>query len=713
MDLSPLLNPQSIAIVGVSGDFSTIGGKLFKTLVNHGYKGKIFPINPECEEIGGIKCYRSISDINSEIDAVLVAVPEKGVTGVIEESGKKKIKSAIIYSAGFSELSRGGKRSQEQIVDLAKKYNLLICGPNSVGIVDFHNNIAMSFSQFLDLPQLIPGNIAFVSQSGSLGETLINRAQDNGIGISYFISTGNEAVLELSDYIEYLLDDPHTLAIIALIEGIRNAEKLLSVADSALEKKRPIIVMKVGRTAVGRNAVSSHTGFMAGSDAVYEAIFRQKGIIRVYEPDELYYTASMLAKNTLSKGNRVGIVATTGGGSVILLDKLAEIDMVIPELTHRTDRELSKIIADFSLIKNPLHLTTQNFNDFLLFPKALEIFIQDENLDAVIIAISMVGGEQSKEMAMNIIRIAESLEKPILTWWSGGSLSIPGMQILRKSSVPLFTSPDKCIKALMASVRYKRFLENHTNNREKAVPISISSSSRKRIEVILETSKRILTEDIGKEILSYYGIPITSEKLSRSMDEAKKNALEIGYPVALKIVSPQIAHKTEIGGLRLSIGNEEELSLAYTQVLDNIRKHNPEAEIKGVLVQEMVKPGKEVIVGMVQDPQFGPMIMFGLGGIFVEVLKDFSLRHAPLNERDAWTMIQEIRGYPVLKGVRGESPCDLAAIVRVLMAISQLAVDFKNFIFSMDINPLVVYPDDQGVKVLDCLIVKKNGGRFI
>jgi acetyltransferase len=710
MDLSPLLNPQSIAIVGVSGDFSTIGGKLFKTLVNHGYKGKIFPINPEYEEIGGIKCYRSISDINSEIDAVLVAVPDKGVTGVIEESAKKKIKSAIIYSAGFSELSRGGKRSQEQIVDLAKKYNLLICGPNSVGIIDFHNNIAMSFSQFLDLPQLIPGNIAFVSQSGSLGETLINRAQDNGIGISYFISTGNEAVLELSDYIECLLDDPHTLAIIALIEGIRNVEKLLSVADSALEKKRPIIVMKVGRTAIGRKAVSSHTGLVAGSDAVYEAIFRQKGIIRVYEPDELYYTASMLAKNTLPKGNRVGIIATTGGGSVILLDKLAEIDMVIPELTHRTDRELSKIIADFSLIKNPLHLTTQNFDDFLLFPKALEIFVQDENLDAVIIAISMVGGEQSKEMAMNIIRIAESLEKPILTWWSGGSLSNPGMQIIRKSSVQLFTAPDQCVVALTASVRYKRFLENHTHNREKEVPISISSSSRKRIETILETSKRILTEDLCKEILSYYGIPITSEKLSRSMDEAKKNALEIGYPVALKIISPHIAHKTEIGGLRLSIGNDEELSLAYKQVLDNAQKHNPDAEIKGVLVQEMVKPGKEVILGMVQDPQFGPMIMFGLGGIFVEVLKDFSLRHAPLKERDAWEMIQEIKGYPVLKGFRGESPWDLAAIIRVLMAISQLAVDFKNFILSMDINPLVVYPDGQGVKVLDCLIVEKNDG---
>lgn len=705
MDLSPLLKPQSVAIVGVSNDFSTIGGRVFKALINHGYKGKIFPINSEHEQVGGMRCYPCLSDINSEIDTILIAVEGKEATKTIEESGKKKIKSAIIYSSSSIKLREGGKLENERIVGLSKKYDLLICGPNSVGIVDFHDNITMSSSQFLDLPQLIPGKIAFVSQGGSLGEAIINRAQDNGIGSSYFISTGNEVVLELSDYIEYLLNDPHTSVIIVLMEGIRNAEKLLRVADLALEKKKPIVVMKVGRTAVGRKAVNSHTGFMAGSDAVYEAVFRQKGFIRVSEPDELYDTASMLARNSFPKGNRIGIVTTTCGGSVILLDKLAEMNMVIPELTSKTDRELSKIIADFDLIKNPLHLTSQYFSDPLLFPRALEIFARDEDLDAVVIVISVVSGEQSKEMARRIIQTAESLEKPMLIWWPGGSASAPGMQKLRESSVRFFTSPDQCVKALAASIRYVGVLQNRYG--EKTVPIFILPSSRKRIEAILEGSGRILTEDLSKEILSTYGIPTTSEKLSRSLDEAQKFAIEIGYPVALKIISPQIAHKTEIGGLRLSIGNEEELSLAYKQILDNAKKHSPEAEIKGVLVQEMAKPGKEVIVGMVQDPQFGPMIVFGLGGIFVEVLKDFSLRHAPLKEREAWAMIQNIKGYPVLKGVRGNSPCDLTAIVRVLMAVSQLAVDFQDSISSMDINPLIVYPDGQGVKVLDCLFVKK------
>lgn len=707
MDLSPLLKPKSIAIVGVTREFSGIGGRLFKALVDHGYAGKIFPISPEYEEVGGITCYPSLSDIPGEIDAVLVAVPAEAVQGVIEEAGRKRIKSAIIYSSGFAEIGGEGISRQEQIAITAKKHNLLVCGPNCAGVVNFHDNIVMSFSQFLDEPQLIPGNIAFVSQSGSLGGALINRAQDREIGISYFISSGNEAGLDSSDYIEYFLDDSRTSVIVVLMEGIRNADKFLRVANLASEKKKPIAVMKLGRTQVGRKAASSHTGCMTGSETVYEAIFRQKGIIRVDDPDELIATASMLAKNRLPKGNRIGIITTTSAGAVILSDKLAELDMGIPELTHTTVQELSKTTTAFSVVKNPLALTSQLMNNGPLFRKSLELFVQDKNLDAVIVVLCMKAGEQAKAIASHIARTTKSSQKPMLIWWSGGSLSTPGMQMLDKSSVALFTSPDQCVKVLAASYRYAGFLENHKG--QKAATISILHSDRRRIEAILDSSDPVLTEDLGKEILSTYGIPIPCEKLSRSLDEAKEIASEIGYPVALKIISPQITHKTEAGGLKLGIGNERELSLAYKQVLDNAKKYNPQAEIKGMLVQEMVKPGKEVIVGMIQDSQFGPMIVFGLGGIFVEVLKDFSLRHAPFTERDALAMMREVKGYPVLGGIRGDSPCDLAAIVRVLIAVSQLAMDFQSFISSMDINPLVVYPEGQGVKVLDCLFVRKHG----
>ncbi len=705
MDLSPLLKPQSIAIVGIADNSATLGGRVFKGLVSHGYKGRIFPISAEHEQVEGIRCYPRLADINSEIDAILIALEGKQVTKIVEESGKKGIKSAIIYAGSSIGLGEGGRLEGNRIMGLAKNYDLLICGLNSGGIVNFRENITMSSSQFLDLPQFISGNIAFVSQGGSLGEAIINRAQDKGIGSSYFISTGNEAVLELSDYIEYLLNDPHTSVICVLMEGIRDAEKLLRVADLALERKKPIIVMKVGRTAAGRKAVSSHTGLMAGTDAVYEAIFRQKGFIRVFDPDELYETAAVLTKRNIPKGNRIGIISTTGGGGVVLLDKLTELDMTIPEVDPKTDRELFKIIANFDSVNNPLHLKSQYASDPLVFTRALEVFARDEALDAVIVVIPMSPDEQGEEMARHIARVAKSLEKPMLIWWPGGHITASEIKIFRESSIPFFRSLSQCAMALAASIRYGEFLKNHHG--EKAAALSISPSGRERIEAILESSGRVLTEDLGKEILSIYDIPIASEKVSRSLDEGQKFAIEIGYPVALKIISPQIAHKTEIGALRLSIGNADELSLAYKQILDNAKKRSPEAEIRGVLVQEMAKPGKEVIVGMVLDPQFGPMIMFGLGGIFVEVLKDFSLRCAPLKEKDSWAMIQEIKGYPALKGIRGSPSYDVAAIVRVLMAISQLAMDLKDIISSIDINPLIVYPEGQGVKALDCLIVKK------
>lgn len=707
MDLSPLLKPQSVAIVGIFDDLSGIGGRMFRALLHHGYAGKVFLVNPEYEEVEGIKCYPSLLDVPSEIDAVLIAVPGEAVLGVIEEAGKKRVKSAIIYSSGFAEFGGEGISRQEQIAISAKKHSLLICGPNCAGIVNFHDNVAMSSSQFFDMPELTPGNIAVVSQSSSLGGALINQAQDRKIGISYFISTGNEAVLESSDYVEYLLDDSNTSVIVLLMEGIRDAEKFLRVADLALEKKKPIVAMKLGRTPIGKKAATFHTGSMTGSDAVYEAIFRQKGIIRVDEPDELYLTASMLAKSRLPKGNRIGIITSTGGGGVVLSDKVVEMGMVIPELAHKTVKELSEASFPFGIAKNPLDIAFPLLTDSLLFTKSLDLFAQDENLDAIIVVISMVGEDGSKEIASHIIRAAESAEKPIVTWWIGGNLSTQGMRMLGKSSVALFTSPDQCAKALAAALTYGGFLESHVD--EKPVGISTLPSDRGRIESILESSGRIVTEDMGKGILSAYGIPIPSEKLSRSLDEGKKIAAAIGYPVALKIISPQIPHKTEAGGLKLGIKNEEELSFAYTQIFDNAKEYNPQAEIKGVLVQEMVESGKEVIVGMLRDSQFGPMILFGLGGVFVEVLKDFSLRHAPLKEKDAWSMIREIKGYPVLEGVRGGTSCDLGAIVRVLIGVSQLAVDFQKFISSMDINPLVVYPEGQGVKVLDCLFVKKNG----
>ncbi|MDI7258327.1 MAG: acetate--CoA ligase family protein [Thermodesulfobacteriota bacterium] len=706
-NLHPLLNPESIAIIGVSKDPSRIGGRILKYLKNHGYNGVILPVNPKYQEIEGIKCYSNISSIPFEIDVALIAVPEDFAISVLEEGGKAKVKSAIIYSAGFSELGEKGKVRQEKIKQVAEENGMLVCGPNCVGIIGFHNRTAMSFSQFLDIPKLIPGNIAFISQSGALGGAILNRIQDRSIGISYFISTGNEAVLESSDFIEYLLNELNTTVIMALIEGIRDAEKFLRVADLAAEKGKPIVVLKIGKTESGGKAASSHTGSMTGSDMVYDAVFRQKGIIRVEEVEDLYLTASTLARCQPPKGNRVGIITTTGGGGVILTDKLVEMGMDIPGLSTNTVAKLTETKASFGIIKNPLDLTAQVVNDPSLFPKSIETFIQDENLDNIIVALAMVAGDRSKERASHIIQAAHSTDKPILTWWASGSLSNPGMKMIEESRVPLFTSPHRGVKALNALVRYSRFLETYDDG--KVLVISTSTDNRQKIDKFLTNPSQILTEDEGKEILSYYGIPIPLEGLGRNLDEIKVIVSRIGYPVALKIISPQIQHKTELGGVRLNIKNEKELGRAYEEIMENLNHYKPDADIRGMLVQEMVPPGKEVIIGAIQDPQFGPMVMFGLGGIFVEVLKDFSLRHAPLKERDAWEMVREIKGNKILEGVRGEKKSDQEAIVRALMAVSQMAVDLKGVFSEIDINPLVVYPEGGGLKAVDCLFLKKGG----
>jgi len=707
MDLQSLLNPQSVALIGVSKDSSRIGGRILKYLKQHGYGGRILPVNPKYEEIGEEKCYPSLASIPFEIDVALIAVPEESVPSVLEEGGRKGVKSAIIYSAGFSELGTTGETKQKRIKQVAEAYGMAVCGPNCVGIVGVHNKTAMSFSQVLDLPRLIPGNIAFISQSGALGGATLNRVQDAGIGISYFVSTGNEAVLESADFMEYLLNDPNTSVIMALVEGIRDGGKFLRVADLAIQRGKPIVVMKVGRTEAGGRAASSHTGSMTGSDAVYEAVFRQKGIVRVKEIEDLYLTASVLAKCPRPRGNRVGIITTTGGGGVILTDHLVEMGMTLPELSARTVDRLTEAAAAFGVVKNPLDLTAQVVNDPLLFPKSMEALVQDESLDSVIVAMAMVAGERSRERASHIIRTAESTEKPILTWWAAGSLSKPGTQTLEESRVPLFTSPERCVKALSALVRYSRFLETH--GREAPGPAVLPD--RLRIEALLEPRGQGMTEDEGKRILSSYGIPITREELGKNPEEVKKAASRIGYPVALKVVSPQIKHKTEAGGLRLNIKSEEEIEKTYGDIHENVKRYDPAAEINGMLVQEMVPPGKEVIIGVLRDPQFGPMVMFGLGGVFVEVLKDFSLRHAPLKAEDAWEMVREIRGYKILEGVRGEERSDLEAIVQTLMAVSRLAVDLGEVFSEMDINPLAVYPGKGGVKAIDCLFIKRNDSR--
>jgi len=454
LQIDTLLNPTSIAIVGASRDISKIGGRLHKNLLRHGYNGNIYLVNPKYGIIEDEVCYPNLTTISKPIDLTLIAVPINHVTRTLEDAGKSKIKNAIVYSSGFSEIGEEGKEREHQIKEVANRYEMNICGPNCVGIINFRHKIAMSFSQFLDIPVLLPGHIAFISQSGALGGSLLNRAQDMGIGISCFISTGNEAVLDLADFMEYFVEDKETSVIMALIEGIRNPQKFLNSCKKALKKRKPIVVMKVGKSEIGRKAAGSHTGSMTGANEVHDAVFSQNGVVRVSNLDELYLTASTFLKSELPSGNRIGILTSTGGGGVILADKVIEAGMMVPDLSEETVLKLKEIVPEFASVKNPFDLTAQLINDPELFKKSLMVFASDESFDAIIVATSMVSGKLSEKRATFIADASNYIEKPVLTWWAAGSLSLPGIKILEKREVPFFMSAEECVNVLKSLLTY-------------------------------------------------------------------------------------------------------------------------------------------------------------------------------------------------------------------------------------------------------------------
>ncbi len=707
-ELSPLLNPESVAIIGVSKSSSRIGGRLFKYLSKHGYKGSLSLVNPKYKELKGVKCYPRISDIPIPIDCALIAVPEKNVISVLSECADSNVRAAVVFSSGFAEMGSYGKKKQRKIKELAKTKNLRICGPNCIGLINFNNHVALSFSQFLEIDTLIPGNIGFISQSGALGGSLVNRAQDKNIGLSYFISSGNEADLGVSDFIEYLvLHDEKTKVIAALIEGFKDGSKFVEAAELALKHRKPIIVLKIGDTEAGKKAAASHTGALVGSDSVIDAVFNQKGVIRVHNYDELLQTASLFSKGKIPKGNRVGILTSTGGGGIIMADYYTKLGLIVPELSQKTRELASKEISSFGQVANPFDLTGQIFSDPEMFGRCMKLFVEENDFDIIQVNVSMVAGQSSEKRALYILESARGSLKPIVTWWAAGSLSEPGIKILSDSEIALFRSPERCAMAVKSLVKYYQLLETRSDSTKCSsdADYSISLDGAKNI---LDAGDTCLSEHQSKALLKLYGIPVTRENVAKSPHEAISFAEEIGFPVVLKIDSLDITHKSEAKAIRLGVKSKEEILQFYEEIIENVEKYDPKARINGVLVQEMTRSGTEVIVGMSEDPQFGPTIAFGLGGIFVEVLKDISLRVVPLLKSDAELMVRETKGYEILRGLRGKNRSDIEAVIDVLLRISRLAEDWKHYIFEIDINPLIVFDEGHGVKALDALVVLKK-----
>ncbi len=697
--------PQSIAIIGASPNVKALNGMLLKYLLRHNYGGQIYPVNPKYQEISGLKCYPRLADIPGPVDMVLVAIAAKNILPTLEQCAAKGVKSAVVYSSGFAETGEAGRETQEEINTYCQEKGIALCGPNCLGTVNLLENTVVASSPVLE-DELVKGSVGFVSQSGAFGFVTFHQAQDEHVGFTYLVTTGNEAVLGTADLIEYMVEDDATKAVICYMEGLKDGDKFKGVAKKALAGGIPLVVFKVGKTEAGIKAIASHTAALAGSDNIFDAFFRQKGIVRATDSDALIDFAKIFANGRRAKGRGAAILSTSGGAGIMSVDTFLEYGMEIPDLTEESTQAISKIIPSYGSALNPVDVTAQIFGEPAYMQQCLQVLVDDPNVDYLLVSLSTVGGETAERIAEGLISVYNNTEKPIAVSW-GASERLVGTAYARlgEAGIPLYKQPIRCARALAALANYSMLEQDFANNPDFTEMLPSGEEKAVWRDLLKNFPGETLTEDQSKKLLDQAGIPVTREILVDEEEKAVAAAAEIGYPVVLKVMSPKILHKTEAGVLAIGIENEVQLRQSYREIYAKALIKVTAADISGVLVQEMAPKGIEAVIGVKNDPQFGPTIMFGLGGILVEVLKDVTFKIAPLSRADARSMLQEIKGKKMLAGFRGQPAIHEETLVDTILQVSQLAYALKDEVAEMDINPIVLYPD--GLKVVDALIIKK------
>lgn len=705
-DLRCVFSPRTVAVIGASADLTQIGGRAVQTLLAHGFQGEIYPINPKYAEVAGLRCYPNVRSVPAEVDLAVIAIGAAHVPGILRQCGEKGVHSALIFSAGFAETGEEGRRLQEEIAEIARQTNMRLVGPNCQGLMNIPEGVWAGFGAPFALDRLRAGSVSMATQSGGFGYAAVGLAEEEGVGFRYVVSTGNEADLDALQFMEFFLDDPQTEVVAGYIEGFKDGRRFRQIAETALERRKPLVIWKVGDSDVGQKAAASHTANLGGAAALYRAVFREKGVQEVGDVYELADLARAFRGGKLPAGNRVGIVTISGGAGVLLADYCVAHGLELPPLSDATKERLRGLVPSFASLLNPVDVTAHIFNDPALLERALDVLVDEERLDSLVILNASLSGELALRVAREIARASAATPKPIFVAWSArANVGREAFALLDDARVPYFRTPVRAGRGLAALVSYARALERL--ERERAEPHAVAWKSTTEAVGLLQSYPVQPAEYQAKEFLSRCGIPVTQEYLATSVEEALAAAHRIGYPVVTKIQSSDIPHKTEAGGVRVGIRSDDELRQAFQEVLEGAKRYRPGAAIDGVLVQEMVSGAVEVILGVLNDPLFGPSVMFGLGGIFTEVMRDVSFRVAPITRVSAEEMVREIKGYPVLKGARGKPPCDVSALVEVLQRLSWVAAEMKDEIAEMDINPLFVLPEGRGVRVGDALIRRR------
>ncbi len=709
--LDAIFSPEAVAIIGASNSPGKVGHDIFANILQGGFQGTLYPVNPKAKSILSVKTFPTINAISDSVDLSIIILPPRACLAAVEESIEKGVKGIVIVSAGFREVGGEGLLIENRIVSLCKEAGVRLVGPNCLGVINPVPGVSLNASFSTRMP--ICGNISFISQSGALCTAVLDFAADRNFGFSKFISIGNKADVDELDLLLYLHDDLNTAVIILYLEELRKGQEFIKAVKEITSGHRPtpVIIIKSGRTSAGAQAAASHTGALAGTEAVYEAIFKQAGIIRAESIAELFDFANAFAykrESALGKamrkipgGNRVAIVTNAGGPGILATDMTVSSYLELAEFKQETLDELASHLPTTANIHNPVDIIGDAASD--RYENALSAVIKDEGVDGALVILTPQSMTNALGTAEAIVRVARRSSKPILCCFMGVVDVSAGVKYLQEHGYPVYKFPEDAAKALGALYKYSHWL-----NREHLPPFTLKHKKTEAAGMIrrcLAAGRTRLGELDGLELLKCYGFSTLPTKLAKDKEEAAKIAGEIGLPVVMKIVSPQILHKSDAGGVVVGINAGEEVKQTFTRIIANAKNYDPEAVLEGVLVQKMAAPGDEVILGM-NRYALGPLIMFGMGGIFVEIFKDVVFRLAPIDRDEAHRMVREIKGYQLFTGFRGRPKGDVEILEKNMVRLSDMVVNHPEII-ELDINPLLVHQDGKGATVADCRIILK------
>ncbi|MDO9085385.1 MAG: acetate--CoA ligase family protein [Anaerolineaceae bacterium] len=693
--LKPFFDSSGVAIIGASNKPNKLSYGIVKNLTLYGYQGGIYPVNPKVDEILGYQCYPDILSVPDPVDLAVIILPASYILPILSDCQKRGIKAVTVISGGFKELGPDGEELEQKVLQFVKEHDIRMVGPNCVGTMSLHTGLNTTFIS--GVPDT--GGIGFLSQSGAVLGGVVDFVKGKGIGFSHFLSLGNEADVTETDMIEYLGDDPHTQVIAAYVEQIRDGQNFLKIAKQVTRKK-PIILLKAGRTSAGARAVSSHTGSLAGSHTAYQAAFKQSGVVEVQAVNDLFDVSQALALQNLPKGKNVAILTNSGGPAALMSDSLANNGFLMADLDTKTISALRAVLNPSAQVANPVDMLggaePQDYE------KAMQFLVEDPNVDVILPILVPQSLVNPLEVAEKIAHIAGSTDKTVIACFMGDSLVLEPRKLLHSRNVPMVVFPESVGVILGAMKTYADWLSQPIEE-----PVYFSDVNVEIVKSTIEQASHIgsMGEVLTRPLLNAYKIPLIAGELAANVQEAVKVAEAIGFPVVMKINSPDILHKSDLGGIRLDLKDKDSIRAAYQEMIAGISQKMPEARLEGVLIEAMAPKGQEVIIGMKRDPGFGAMMMFGLGGIFVELFQDVSFRVAPLTKRDAIEMVKSTRAGKLLTGYRGQNPVDVDAVVETILRLSQLAVDFDE-IEEIEINPLLVL--EKGVLALDGRVILKQ-----